>query len=99
MAVKNLDVTVLDMDDNPVPKEKGIPLLLKDVAITALNGNYADEQSLSGEEKFKRFDLAMKVNKGGEQDYTPEEIVLIKRIIGKAYGPLIVGRAFEVLNA
>lgn len=99
MAVKNLDVTVLDMDDNPVQKEKGIPLLLKDVAITALNGNYADEQSLSGEEKFKRFDLAMKVNKGGEQDYTPEEIVLIKRIIGKAYGPLIVGRAFEVLNA
>lgn len=99
MPIKNLDVLMLDMNDTAMEREKDVPLVVKDVAIIALTSQYNDEPNLNGDEKFRRFELAMKVNKGGAQDYAPEEIVLMKKLIGKAYSPLVVGRAFEVLNA
>lgn len=52
----------------------------------------------NGEAKYKLFALAMKVGGGGAIDLLPEEIATIKAKIGEQYGPLIVGRAYDLLN-
>lgn len=99
MTGKNLDLPIVDINGKPLPKDTGGETLVKDIAVSALFGQYADEQALSGDEKFRRFKLAMTVNDGGSQDLSPEDVVLIKKLVGKAYGPLIVGQVYNVLNA
>lgn len=93
----NFDAVMFDLNDEPIKDGKG-DLTLKTIAIGALTGVFADEQHLGGDEKFKRFALSLKINSGGEVDLMPEEISNIKLLIGKAYAPLFVGRAYEILN-
>lgn len=74
------------------------PVTLGSISCTALLANYEDEKGLSGKKKAERFALALKANKGGEQPLSATEIVLIKAVIEKAFGPLYVGRALEILG-
>lgn len=68
------------------------------VCIGALLGVYADEQSLSGDEKFKRYKLAERISAGGEQDVSAEEVALLKKLIGKNWPPAVLGPAYEALE-
>jgi len=72
---------------------------LKSVAVEALQLSFADEQQISGEEKAKRWVLATRIYANPENiDLKTEEISIIKKLIGKAYGPLIVGQAWKILD-
>lgn len=72
---------------------------LKDVTLQALLAVLQDEQNLGGEEKAKRWLLAMRIYSNQEDiDLMAEDVVIIKRLIGKAYGPLFVGQAWEMLE-
>ncbi len=73
---------------------------LKYIVLEALQMIFNDEQGLSGEEKVKRWLLAVRIEATSEidLDLTVEEIALIKRLVGKAYGPLIVGQTWEMLE-
>jgi len=51
-----------------------------------------------GEERFKRYQLALKVMSEPEPDLTADEIVKLKRLIGLAFGAIVVGRAYEILD-
>ena len=74
-------------------------LTLKTVSVEALLATFPDEQSLSGEEKAKRYLLATRIYANPEElDLTIEEIAKIKQLIGKGYGPLVVGQAWEILE-
>lgn len=73
-------------------------LALKVPAVNALMGAYEDERNLSGEEKVKRYDLAMRITSITEPDLTAEETALIKKLIAKAYSPLVVGQAWKMLE-
>ena len=74
-------------------------LTLKTVSIEALLATFLDEQSLLGEEKTKRYVLATKIYANPEElDLTVEEISKIKQLIGKGYGPLVVGQAWKILE-
>ena len=54
---------------------------------------------LKGEEKVERFQLATSIHKSnGQVDLKSEEISLLKKLIGRAYGPLTVGQAWKVLD-
>lgn len=70
---------------------------LKTVALQALLAAYADETQLSGQEKFARYKIADRINDGGEE-FSVEEVALLKQLVGKAYLPLVVGRAWELLE-
>ena len=48
--------------------------------------------------KVKRFRLAEVASKGGQQELAVEDVALIKTLIGKAFAPLIVGRAFDIID-
>lgn len=77
----------------------GPALTLRTVSQNALVAVFQDEQHLSGEDKLKRWELAMKVKRSPDPvDLTTDEVVLIKKLIGKAYGPVISGQAWQLLE-
>jgi hypothetical protein len=71
---------------------------LKSIVVDALQATFPDEQ-LSGEEKAKRWLLATRIYAHPQDiDLTAEEISTLKKVVGKGYGPLIVGQAYQMLD-
>lgn len=95
--IVNFDSNLPDLNGKPLPKNDKEALPLKDVCIEALMAMVMEER-VNGETKFKRYELALKINKGGEIDVTPEEATMLKERIGTMFGPAVVGPAFKILN-
>ena len=51
-----------------------------------------------GAEKFERYRLALQATDFDEPDWKPEELTLIRELIGRIYSPVIVGRCWEMLE-
>lgn len=64
----------------------------------ALYATFEDEKTLSGDEKFKRAELAQGIVGSGDVKLKAEDVALIKRLIAKLYGPLIVYQAWTALD-
>ena len=79
-------------------KDERDPVTLKAACCNALMS--MDPQSkMSGEEKVKRYNLATRIVKGDPNEVIRvEEIVLLKKVIGEIYNPVIVGQAFRLLD-
>lgn len=73
------------------------PRTLGQISADALLANYPDEK-IDGDEKAKRFRLALRLVDGKVADVKSEEISKIKRLIGIAFLPLIVGQAYAMLE-
>ena len=89
-----------DLEGKPIEDgspEKGA-FTLGQAAIRALTSPYPDEQNLAAEEKFKRAELAERIYKNPNLTLTAEETALVKKLIGKAYAPIIVLRAWPMLD-
>jgi hypothetical protein len=101
--VVNFAVEFVTLDGKPVmdeskPDEKK-PFTLQTVAENVLQLSFADEQNLPGTEKQKRWALAVKIHAATEPlALQAEDIVLLKLLIGKWGGPMIVGQAYEMLE-
>ncbi|MFZ1006852.1 MAG: hypothetical protein WAN65_08455 [Candidatus Sulfotelmatobacter sp.] len=93
--IKNLDGTPLHKsggNDGPI-------LTLGDVAETALVSDYRDEPNLDGAEKVKRFSIAKRIeDKRDNPTISVEDIALIKKLIAKAYNPLVTGQSWSLLD-
>lgn len=95
---KDFTLQLKDLDGNVI-KEKDKEVTLCTVALSALMMSYEDERQLTGKEKADRYQLAMKINKRpGEVDVTAEQLAMVKMVIGKAFGPLVVGQVYELLE-
>jgi len=88
---------IKDLDGDAV-KDGEKDATLGRVACAALLASYADEQNLPTEDKVKRFRLAEVTSKGGEQEIKIDDVALIKKLIGKAFAPLIVARAYDIIE-
>lgn len=99
---RNLNVVLKTIDGKSLREahEAGErDVLLSRLAVNALLVNYPDEQSLSGEDKVKRFKLAQLINDAdGDVEVTAEQVSLLKSLIAKAYTPLVVGQSYEILE-
>lgn len=95
MPSKNFDSTLKTLDGQDA-LDNGNPVILRNLVTSALL-NGADEKTPPGE-KVERYSLAVKLNEGGDQSLTPEQIVLIKGAVGKLYTPIVVGQLFELLD-
>ena len=93
----DFSAAIKDLDGDAV-KDGDKDATLGRVACTALLASYADEQNLPAEDKIKRFRQAETAAKGGAQEVRVEDVALIKTLIGKAFAPLIVGRAFDIID-
>src|ERR1700677_4938794 len=84
-------IRALDGSQIPVSATDPTPLTLGKVCEDVLIANNLPGDTASPDEKAKRFWLAMKIQ-GGASSLTADEVVTLKKIIGLAYGPLIIGR-------
>jgi hypothetical protein len=92
---------ILDIDGNEIssPRIKEKAYDLCEVALQALLVSFDDEKALTGKEKADRMQLALKINKRpSEVDLTTEQLALVKLLIGKGFGPLVVGRSYDLLE-
>lgn len=88
-----------DMDGKPLGGGAGgKSLTLSDVAVGALEAQLQADGQLTGAKKFEMYDLARKVYKCHACSLTLEEKALLKDRIGLAFGPGIVGPAWEILD-
>ena len=101
--LKNLDGTpmvtgkqICQMCGQVVGKTE--PMTVRLAATRALSATFRDEQGLTGDEKWPRFHLALKLTNEDEPDLKAEDVVLIKGLVGKMYGPIIVGRVWALLD-
>lgn len=73
--------------------DERVPILLADVASTALLA--ADPQDRSVESKAKLYALAIRVCNGGEVEI---KAALIKEKVAATYAPIIAGQVFEIMD-
>lgn len=71
---------------------------IKAVCLQGLIATFPDEQDLPVGEKVKRFCLATKIAPGGSIDLTCDEVGLLKMVVGKGFGPLVVGRVWAAID-
>lgn len=97
------DITapILDLDGKPAKDGESV-MTAGRIAIMALTMPYADEQSLSGEEKVKRFAVALKIQShigsGKNPDLGVDDLALIKKLVGKGMTAIVVGRMWELID-
>ena len=89
------------LDGKPILNNPGNqPATLKTITTDALLASFEDEKNITGEEKLKRYLLATRIYANPQNiDLTVEETALIKKLIGKGFGPLIVGQAYEIIES
>lgn len=88
----NMNIPVLTLDGNPMKNENGSEVTVKGLVVNAVLGIFRGEENLSGEEKITRWKLATAIHKAEEEvALTPEDIVLIKKLVALMYGPNVVG--------
>ena len=88
---------ILDLNNKPL-ESNGQPFTLRNAAQEALLATFADEPNLPAVEKIKRFTLAQKIAPMQVVEISIEEAATIKELVGKAYGPLIVGRVYALIE-
>lgn len=97
----NFNSPILDLDGKPLEVE-GEPITLATLAIKALFETLADErgqpEQLSGEEKNKNAILAQAIHTTGDLDLEVEQVAMLKARIGRLCGPLLVMRAYALLE-
>lgn len=93
-------VKLYQLDGKPFTDQAGKPVetTLGGVCEVALLSPYPDEPNLSGEDKVKRFSLAVKIRDKKDVSLAAEEIALIKKLVAKAFPPLYVGLVWQLLD-
>lgn len=73
-------------------------ITLRDVCVAALTSGFEGEARMTAPVKLELYLLSVKIFQNDEVDLTVEEIALVKKRIGIICPPLIVGRAYELLE-
>lgn len=95
----NMMTVLKDRDGVPMLKAQGgEPVTLRWICCEALEGFHEEDKGLSGEEKFKRGQLVMKLYSSEEPDLTVEELTMIKQRIGKGFNVPVVREVFSLIT-
>lgn len=90
---------LLDLKGEKMKRQDEKPFLLVDACQEALLATFPDEGQLAGTEKVQRFVLALKIADGLlPVEVSIEEAAEMKKLVAKAYGPLVVGRVWEIFD-
>lgn len=94
----NFDTVLRDLKGEPLRETPNTDMTLAAACSSALLNPYPDEQNLDPKEKMRRYRMAVKIADGGECDLSVEEIADLKKLVGKAFAPLVVGRVYDILD-
>ncbi len=96
----DLTAVIKNIDGKPVSNSvqgKISDWTFRDAFITALTG--LREQNESGEIKFKKYQLAVKIqNTEKTVDLSIDDSKLLKELCGEIYGPVAVGQIWLILD-
>jgi len=99
-----IDVTpvLLGFNGKPIQadNEDGEPVrwTVRKVCCDALLAVRRGDDKLTGEDKAHRFALARRIFEDDSVDFTPEDLALVRKLIGAGFGPAIVGPAWALLD-
>ncbi len=96
-APVNFSTVLTDPDGAPIRDGDQKVMTLGRAAMMALMGTYPEDVAASTEEKMRRGLLAQRVYNAGREDVSAEDVVLIKKYIGKL-PVMIVTRAVPLLE-
>jgi hypothetical protein len=91
---RNLDEQIVNLDG----KQFEPPLTLGGACFGAAAGMVPQDQGIAQDKKFKLYGLAKRAHAGGVQDFSSEEITLLKERIAMMYSTIVTGVAFEMLE-
>jgi len=91
--IKNIDGTIAKEGG----KEEDKDMTLGFICANALLANIPNENP-SGLDKFKRWELAKKVIGNETVEVTAEDISMMKELVGKAFGVIVVGQTYQMLE-
>ncbi len=95
VVLKNIEGKVFKGVDDGAEKD----LTLKDACIVVLTSDIPiEEPRPDGAEKFKRYELAVKLKTGGVIDIPSEEVAKVKRLIGLMCQVQLVGACYNALE-
>lgn len=92
----NWNSEIKDFEDKSIFIEDGVPLTIGKAAVIALTAQSAEDQSASGEERFRLGRLANRVV--DQEDLSIEDLALVKTRIGKFFNPTVVYKAWLILD-
>lgn len=93
----NLSAILLSINGEQI-KQAEVVQTVGTIAVEALQVFDTRDTALSGDEKFKRWKLACRIHGQAEAEISIEEAKMIKDLVGKYYGPVIVGQVWEALE-
>jgi hypothetical protein len=92
---KNFDFNLKNIDGTEAQDVSQKPVLTKNLIINAL----LNAEAKDGLEKLSRFELAKKLQAGGEQDYSVDELKKIKDLTGQYLPTVVVGQIYNYIEA
>lgn len=111
MPARTIDMTTELHDEGGTPAKdvfnqgKDDPLCLHCPSLTlghaishALFATLPEERDLSAEQKWARGALAMRIKDDKAATLTADEVAVIKRLLGKLYGPIVVMQTYPILD-
>ena len=94
---------LLALDGKEIKTERGgevTPCTLGHICVDALMAQSKEADSLSGEDKVRRYDLALVIYAAQKPlDCRVEDLSLLKQLIGALYSPLVVGQAWRMIDS
>jgi len=75
------------------------PLTLRSVCTNALLTQTQDEANLPGEEKVRRYNLALQISNEDVVDISPKDVGLVQELVARWYTPLVVGQVWGMLDS
>lgn len=97
-AIKGLDGKPLMEQDPDGPEGAARQMTVGTAFLTALTAILEEDRNLSGEKKMKRYKIGLKIVGEDEVDLEIEEAAEVKMLVGKVFGPAVVGPLWDVLE-
>jgi hypothetical protein len=97
-ALKGVDGQTISSGKAAADGKTPVPMTLGDAALMSLETALEEDKQSTGADKFKLDDLARRIYGKKDVVLPIEDVATIKTRIGKAYGPMIVGAAWRLLD-
>ena len=98
--IYDLSLGIKTYKGEEVKDAQGVVTPVSDFIVNALDTIATSEATtLTGVDRQARFMIGVKIyDKPTEVELTPEDASLCKEVVGKCYGPLVVGRIWAILD-
>jgi hypothetical protein len=96
--LKNVDEKLLGLNGK-IAIENGKEILISQIIVDALMDSSIGSQTVTGQQKMERYNLAREVQKGGLIEFKAEDLALLKELVGIKYTPLVVGQFYPWVDS